>query len=71
MGRLLVRFFVSLIQSSTRQGAGDRGQVDVAIMQMHAALKAACPKYAADVCFADVPLPPEPAPKPPVGTWGG
>lgn len=61
LGRLVVRQLLALGRSSATAPVADRPRLDAQRSTLHAALKAACPRYAADACFADVPLPPPPS----------
>lgn len=70
LGRMLVCHFTGLVRGAAALPPTERRVAEAHIITLHTALKAACPKYAADACFAEVPLPPpaETAPAPAPGT---
>jgi hypothetical protein len=73
VGRKVVCLFVNLQRQVTKAIASDRQQIDAKRSVLYQALRTACPKYVAEACFPDVPLPPASsgttaAPGPPAGT---
>jgi len=64
LGRLAVCHLANLVRSEGHCGLAEKPALLSQMMALQAALRAGCPKYAADCCFAAVPLPP--AAPPPV-----
>ena len=73
---MLVCHFTTLIRNAEAQPIQDRDRAAAHIAILHGALKAACPKYLSDACFADVPAlpdkgaaPAQPAPSTVIVQW--